>query len=177
LAQKGILEEMNKPVEAAISYRFLLLAIRLVLGFLFAFAGVEKIARPEEFAQAVTNYHLLPIISVSVFAILLPWIELVAGLFLMLGLFTRGSSLLLVSLLCLFALAVAVSIARGLDISCGCFGTASARKVGWSTLGEDFIMLGGSLLLYFSPNTPFSLETYVARSRSDSGANPGTSNS
>jgi hypothetical protein len=94
----------------------------------------------------------------------------------MLGLFTRGSSLLLVFLLCLFTLAAATSIARGLDISCGCFGTASARKVGWSALGEDFIMLGGSLLLYFFPNTPVSIETYVHRSQSDSGANSGTSN-
>jgi putative oxidoreductase len=177
LAQKRILEGMNKPVKAAVGNRFFLLAIRLALGFLFVFAGVEKIAQPEEFAQAIANYHLLPTITVNVFAILLPWIELVAGLFLMLGLFTRGSSLLLVFLLCLFTLAVAVSIARGLDISCGCFGTASARKVGWSTLGEDFIMLGGSLLLYFCPNTPISIETYLVGSQPNGRANSGASNS
>jgi putative oxidoreductase len=168
---------MNKSVEAATSYRFLLLAVRLALGFLFVFAGVEKIVQPEDFAQAITNYHLLPIITVNVFAILVPWIELVAGIFLMLGLFTRGSSLLLVFLLFLFTVAAAISIARGLDISCGCFGTASARKVGWGTLGEDFIMLGGSLLLCLFPNTPVSIETYVLRSQSDGGADSGFSNS
>jgi putative oxidoreductase len=157
---------MIKSVEAAIGNRFFLLAIRLVLGFLFVFASIEKIAQPEEFAKAITNYHLLPIVTVNVFAIVLPWVELFAGLLLLFGLLVRGSSLLLTLLLCVFALAISISIARGLDISCGCFGTTVARKVGWSALGEDVLMLAGSLLLSFFPSTFVSLETYLRRTQS-----------
>lgn len=152
---------MNKSFEVAISNRFLLLAVRVVLGFLFLFASIEKIAQPEEFAQAITNYHLLPTVTVNAFAIILPWVELIAGLLLISGLLVRGSSFLLTLLLSMFAVAIFISVARGLDISCGCFGTTVARKVGWSALGEDVLMLAGSLLLFFFPSTFVSLETYL----------------
>jgi putative oxidoreductase len=151
---------MLKIAKTVITNRYFLLAVRLLLGFLFIFASVEKISQPEEFAKAIMNYHLVFILAVNLLAILLPWIELLAGLFLLSGILVRASSLLLSLLLCMFALAISISIARGLDISCGCFGTMAARKVGWTALGEDALMLGGALLLYFFPNTAFSLENY-----------------
>ena len=154
---------MNRILEYTIGHPYFLFGVRLVLGFIFIFASIEKIAQPEEFAKAITNYRLLPTPAVNLFAIVLPWVELLAGLFLILGLLVRGSSLLLTFLLSLFALAIAISLARGLDISCGCFGTASARKVGWTALGEDLLMLLGSLLLCYFPQTFFALETYLGR--------------
>lgn len=156
---------MNDSLRSTVGNRFFLLALRLVLGFLFVFASIEKVAQPEEFAKAILNYYLLPIPLVNVFAIVLPWVELVAGLLLLFGLLVRGTSLLLTLLLCLFALAISISIARGLDISCGCFGTSVARRVGWSALGEDVLMLAGSLILYYFPSTFLSLETYLRRTQ------------
>lgn len=161
---------MSNSINAAISNRFFLLVVRLVLGFLFVFASIEKIAQPEEFARAILNYHLLPIPVVNLFAIVLPWAELVAGLLMLFGLLVRGSSFLLALLLSLFALAISISIFRGLDISCGCFGTSVAREVGWSALGEDVLMLAGSVLLYFFPSTTLSLETYFRKSSSTAAA-------
>ncbi|MEK6569793.1 MAG: MauE/DoxX family redox-associated membrane protein [Bacteroidota bacterium] len=154
---------MKRLLENTIGHRYFLLGVRIVLGFIFVFASIEKITQPEEFAKAITNYRLLPHAAVNLFAIGLPWVELLAGLFLILGLLVRGSSLLLTFLLSLFALAIAISLARGLDISCGCFGTASARKVGWTALGEDLLMLLGSLLLCYFRHTFLALETYLGR--------------
>jgi uncharacterized membrane protein YphA (DoxX/SURF4 family) len=155
------MKQLAKAAKAVIRNEYLRLAVRLAIGFLFVFASVEKISQPEEFAKAIMNYHLVFIAAVNLLAILLPWIELVAGLFLLSGILVRASSLLLSLLLCVFALAISISIARGLDISCGCFGTMAARKVGWNALGEDALMLCGALLLYFFPNTAFSLENYL----------------
>jgi putative oxidoreductase len=157
---------MKDFLSSTVGNRVFLLALRLVLGFLFVFASTEKIAQPEEFAKAILNYHLLPIPLVNVFAIVLPWVELVAGLLLLSGLFVRGSSLLLTFLLSLFTLAISISIARGLDISCGCFGTSVARRAGWSTLAEDVLMLAGSLVLCYFPSVFASLETYLRRAQS-----------
>jgi uncharacterized membrane protein YphA (DoxX/SURF4 family) len=157
----------NDFVRSTIGNRFFLLALRLVLGFLFVFASIEKIAQPAEFAKAILNYHLLPIPLVNVFAIVLPWVELVAGFLLLSGLFTRGSSLLLTFLLSVFTLAIAINVARGLDISCGCFGTSVARRIGWSALAEDLLMLAGSLILYFFPSAFASLETHLRRTKSE----------
>jgi putative oxidoreductase len=154
---------MAKAAHAVISNQYLLLAVRLVLGFLFVFASIEKISQPEEFAKAIVNYHLVFIPAVNILALVLPWIELFAGLFLLSGILVRATSLLLTLLLCVFAFAISVSIARGLDISCGCFGTMAARKVGWTALGEDALMLAGSALLCFFPSTFFSLENYLRR--------------
>ena len=160
------MSSMKDFLRATICNRFFLLAIRLVVGFLFVFASIGKIAQPAEFAKAILNYHLLPISLVNVFAIGLPWVELVAGLLLLSGLFVRGSSLLLAFLLSLFTLAISISIARGLDISCGCFGTIGARRIGWSALAEDVLMLAGSLVLCYFPSAFVSLETYLRRTQS-----------
>jgi putative oxidoreductase len=155
---------MSHFAERTIGNRYFLFVVRLVLGFLFIFASIEKISQPEEFARSITYYHLLPIALVNLVALLLPWIELLAGLFLLLGILPRGSALLLLLLLGIFIVAIGISLARGLDISCGCFGTAAARKVGWAALGEDALMLLGSLLLYYFPSTLLTLEGYIRKS-------------
>ena len=72
---------MKRLLENTIGHRYFLLGVRIVLGFIFIFASIEKIAQPEEFAKAITNYRLLPTPAVNLFAIVLPWVELLAGLF------------------------------------------------------------------------------------------------
>lgn len=130
--------------------RWLLLAVRFVLGFIFVYAAMEKITQPAEFAKAIANYHFLPQLSVNLFALVLPWMELLAGLALIAGVHVRGSALLLAVLLTAFTCAVALALARGLDISCGCFGTTSASKVGWTHLLENIAMLAGAVLVGFA---------------------------
>lgn len=155
---------MSNILERTIGHQYFIFAVRVVLGSIFIFAAIEKIAQPEEFAKNISYYRLLPISVVNLFAIVLPWVELLAGLSLIAGLVTRGSSLVISSLLGLFIVAIAISIARGLDISCGCFGTTTARKVGWAVLAEDLLMLSGSLLLYFFPSTFLTVEAYIRNS-------------
>jgi len=154
---------MTNFLESTIGNRYFVFLVRVLLGFLFVLAAMEKIAQPEAFAKNISYYRLLPTGSINILAIVLPWIELLAGLFLLMGLVVRGSSLLITVLLGVFILAIGISIARGLDISCGCFGTTSARKVGWTTLAEDLLMLAGALLVYYFPNTPLSMEAYLRR--------------
>jgi putative oxidoreductase len=154
---------MKRFAESTLGHPYFLFGVRIVLGFVFVYAALEKIFQPEAFARDISYYRLLPNLLLNLFAIILPWIELLAGLFLLVGVLTRGSALVISSLLVLFGVAIAVSLARGLDISCGCFGTASARKVGWTTLGEDLLMLAGSVLLYYMPSTFASLESYLRK--------------
>ena len=71
--------------------RWLWRIIRLGLGGVFIYASFDKIRYPDQFAQAVYNYHLLPDFLVNAFAVFLPWLELVSGLFLCLGLFEIAS--------------------------------------------------------------------------------------
>ncbi len=118
---------------------FFLLAARIILSFLFIYAGAEKISDPESFSQAIENYKLFPIYSINFFAIIIPWIELISGLLLLFGIKVKENSLIISSLLVVFTLAVAISMMRGLNFDCGCFGKPS--PIGWKKLGENFLML------------------------------------
>ena len=98
----------------------LFILFRLLVGFIFIYAALEKISNPADFAGAIDNYRLLPVSLINLPAIVLPWLELFAGIFLILGFYLRGSSLILFGLLCLFTAAISISLIRGIDISCGC---------------------------------------------------------
>lgn len=136
-------------------HRWLNLILRYVLGIIFVYAAIEKIAVPEEFAKSIMNYRMLPLFSVNIVALLLPWTELLAGLGLIAGVSVRSNALLILGMLAVFSVAIVVALIRGLDISCGCFGTASASTIGWERLGEDIVMAIGALLL-FQTNQPQS---------------------
>ena len=101
-----------------------LLVIRLILGGVFVYASVDKIIHPAAFAEAVYNYQILPDALINLTAIVLPWLELILGAFLILGLWLPGAALLCNLLLITFFGALVFNLARGLDIHCGCFSTS-----------------------------------------------------
>ena len=123
-----------------------LLIFRLVLGGLFVYAGAVKVLDPLDFAQNIRNYQLVGQSLSFVAAIVLPWLEILAGLALILGVWTRGAALAITGLLVFFIVLTAVTMVRGLDVDCGCFGSLS-RKSGWGVILEDLGMLALGLAL------------------------------
>jgi len=130
-----------------ISNKYLLFLFRMIVGFVFIYAGILKISDPAGFSDAINNYDLLPLSIVNFFAITLPWIEVVAGLFLMFGISVKENSFIISVMLVAFILAIAISLGRGLNIECGCFGTSSGTKVGIIKLVENIVLLTFSFLL------------------------------
>lgn len=98
-----------------------LLAVRVLLGLTFLYASYGKILHPEPFVEAVYNYRLLPDRVIHFTVVVLPWFELLLGLFLILNLWLPGAVLSTCALFTLFVGAVAVNLARGMNIECGCF--------------------------------------------------------
>jgi uncharacterized membrane protein YphA (DoxX/SURF4 family) len=130
--------------------KYFLVFVRLVLGFVFIYSGIEKISDLNSFAIAVTNYKMLPGYLVNLFAIFLPWIELSAGLLLLFGIAVKENAFIINSFLIVFIFAIGISIARGLNIDCGCFGTQSSSKVGFIKLVENLLLfLIGLPLIFF----------------------------
>jgi uncharacterized membrane protein YphA (DoxX/SURF4 family) len=134
---------MNK----LLSNKYLLFLFRVIVGFVFIYTGILKISDPAGFSDAINNYDLLPLSFVNFFAITLPWIELVAGLFLLFGISVKESSFIISVMLVVFILAIIISLGRGLNIDCGCFGTNSGTKVGIIKLVENIILLTFSFLV------------------------------
>ena len=138
-----------------LSHKYFLLTIRIIVGFVFIFAAVSKISEPEEFARAISNYKLLPICLINILAIALPWIEICTGILLVFGISVKENSAILSGLLLVFIIAIAISLARGLNIDCGCFGTTGGTKVGIQKLLENFgLLLLGLILIKFGSKSP-----------------------
>ncbi len=123
---------------------WLSLVARLIVGGVYVYASFDKIIHPDAFAKIVHNYHILPDVLVNIFALILPWLELVCGMALIMGTRVLGAAVILSGLTVVFIVAVAVNVARGVNIDCGCFSTSShARKLGYMLLLQD----AGLLLL------------------------------
>lgn len=145
-----------------LSNPYLSLLTRAFLGIFFIIVSIDKIADPAAFALSIGNYKLLPLAAVGIIATVLPWLELLCGFAILFGAAQRGSSLLLCLMLGVFTVAVASALARGLDISCGCFTQdPSAEKIGWMKVVENTSLLLLSLFLFFSKANKFTLESFI----------------
>ncbi|MDI6803796.1 MAG: MauE/DoxX family redox-associated membrane protein [Bacteroidota bacterium] len=136
-------------IRKVIGNKFLTYASRVVVGFVLIMASVPKVAEPAAFAKSIQAYQILPPFFINVFAISIPWLELVIGIFLIFGLLLRGSSLLSAILFAAFSVLIAVSLLRGLSIDCGCFGLDGA-PLSWSRFFEDIGLLLLSILIYYN---------------------------
>ncbi len=126
--------------------RTVLLAFRLVLGGLFVYAGAVKALDPLDFAQDIRNYRLVGQTLSFAAAVILPWLEILAGLALAAGIWPRAAALTISGLLVFFILLTLATMARGIDVDCGCFGSLS-RKSGWGAVIEDLAMLYAGICL------------------------------
>lgn len=119
---------MKDKIVTFLSSTPVLFVCRFVLGGIFIYASIDKIAHPDAFAKIIYNYRLFPDFSVYLLAIIVPWIEMITGLFLVSGLFKKTAAIMLSVLISLFIIALSINLIRGLDFNCGCFTTVSSGK-------------------------------------------------
>ncbi len=141
------------------------LAARLYLGSLFLLACGHKIADPHAFAVDIATYQMLPLALVNPLAIVLPWVELLAGGLLVLGLRTRAASLLAVAMLAMFTVAISLAVARGLDLACGCFASQGAAEdpISWQTIVRDAAWLLLALYVVRFDARPLGLDRLLGK--------------
>jgi putative oxidoreductase len=107
---------------------WLTVRVQFVLAAFFVVAGISKIADPPGFAHEIHNYKMVPGALVNAMALILPWIEVVTGVALFLGIARRTAAKVLGILLLVFIAALGVNLARGHPVDCGCFGTSTVQK-------------------------------------------------
>jgi uncharacterized membrane protein YphA (DoxX/SURF4 family) len=130
---------------------WLTLVVRLVVGVTFIYASFYKIVDPGSFAKSIWYYHILPGGLINLTAIILPWVEMLCGLSLILGVTYRGSVILVSLMTIVFVVAIASAITRGIDLDCGCFKAAkSSSSSAWQSLWFDVGLLLLLAQLYFS---------------------------
>ena len=127
---------------------------RLGLGGLFIYSAWVKIEDPGMFADSVGKYEVLPESLVGLFSLVMPMLELVAGIALVFTKWMREAALLISGMLALFMVALAQALARGLEISCGCFGVPSVggRQEIVLALVRDMVLIVPAIWLMFRRN-------------------------
>lgn len=158
---------MKRPTFAQVN-RLFALAVRLYLGWLFAEASLHKIANPASFALDVATYQLLPLYLINVFALIVPWVELVAGGLLLVGARVRAAALLVAGMMVSFIVALAWALHLGLDMTCGCFASQGAVDEdpisGW-TMVRDGVWLAMGLYVLFADRHPIGIEPWITKAR------------
>ncbi len=140
----------RKPSCRGISVKFkniLLNLIRIGLGIIFIYAAVPKILRPDEFADAINNYRILPVFLVNLMAICLPYVELLIGVFLIFGFRLKAVSFGSLVLMMIFIIAILSAWIRGINVNCGCFGKGE-EIISYKEIIRDIIFLLMALITF-----------------------------
>ena len=111
-----------------LAHKLVLFLARLILGGVFIAAAYPKIMDPPNFAHMVYNYKLMPSLIINLSAVYLPWVELFAGVALIVGVGWRGANALVAGMLLVFIAALTFNLLRDHAIDCGCFEVTAADK-------------------------------------------------
>jgi uncharacterized membrane protein YphA (DoxX/SURF4 family) len=128
------------------------LASRWILGITFIYASYYKIISPADFAKIIYGYDLFPGVLINQIAIILPFVEFVAGLVLILGIYPRSAALIINGMLFVFIITLSINLFRGHEFICGCFTVDETGYINasgqWIVRDLIYFVLGLYVLLY-----------------------------
>lgn len=141
----------------------LIFLMRISLGLLLFIAGILK-AHDGTIATitSIAGYRILPAFIVGPLGIVLPWIEMLLGSYLILGLFTTIISLIISGQFLIFSIAVASLVIRNIPVDCGCFGSSVPTPPSWGHVAADVALMFLALLIAFVGPGRFALDTKLS---------------
>lgn len=140
---------MKKIFVSFFAHKLVQFSARLILGGVFIYASIDKIAYPKEFASIVVRYQILPEKLAIYFAFLLPWVELFLGIFVILGFFVRESAISLSFLVVIFIIAITIRSLAGPIGNCGCFSitpSGTTQSIAFLIFRDVLFLLCGLIL-------------------------------
>jgi uncharacterized membrane protein YphA (DoxX/SURF4 family) len=150
--QKGI--QLNKLIKTFYHNSRIELAARWILGGTFVYASYNKILAPAVFAKIIYGYDLFPTLFINLIAIIVPFLELVAGLALIIGFYPRSAALIVNAMLLVFITALSINLISGHEFDCGCFSINSSTQETFAgpLIFRDFLIFALGLHVFFYRN-------------------------
>jgi putative oxidoreductase len=124
-----------------LTHPWLTIRVQLALGAIFIVAALPKLTDPPSFAHMIYNYRILPGGLINISALTMPWIELLAGLALVLGVWKRPARWIITAMLVTFIIAISINLLRNNSIDCGCFDVSAAGKTHEEMLKDMWIVV------------------------------------
>jgi len=150
----------------------LVLVLRVALGLVFAIAGGLKIGHFDVFASQIAGFEILPQAAIAPLALLLPFVEVALGIYLILGLFTRAAGAFACVQLLIFSAAIASAVVRGISASCGCFGPSDQTTTSWPEVARDLALaLVAAYIAWRAPGA-LAVDRRMEQRYEQSGATP-----
>jgi uncharacterized membrane protein YphA (DoxX/SURF4 family) len=126
--------------------------VRVVLGALLLAAGALKVGHAPELAASIAGFRLLPAAVAGVLALALPYVELLLGLYLLAGLFTRVVAVIAAVQFVVYSGAIASAVLRHIPANCGCFGPKDVTMADWPHVGADLLLAAaGAFVAWGAP--------------------------
>lgn len=128
--------------------------LHFLFGGVFVYAGIMKVWNPMVFLDDVRSFALLPDPYAAMLAMFLPWLEIFAGLAVIVGVLRKAGLVVLNLSLLMFLGAIVIAWMRGTDIRCGCFGGSSDATSSYIELIiRDLVLLNLGIWLAFQQRT------------------------
>jgi hypothetical protein len=133
------------------------LGFRFLVALLLVTAAIPKLRNAEDFRDAVENYRLLPRRLAPGFAWWLPRIELVLGGALLIGLVPSPMAAAACLAFVAFSAAIAVNLARGREIDCGCLSSSTPRRITWRLVVVDLLLAAAAAAVVMWPTGTWTI--------------------
>ena len=131
-----------KTLHTFLSSPWLTVRMQIALGAIFVAASIPKIIDPPSFAQMIYNYRLVPGFALNAIALGMPWLEMLCGLALILGVWRKSAAALIGAMLVAFVISLSINLERDNAVNCGCFDMTSANKSHAELIAEmEFVIV------------------------------------
>jgi len=151
--------------------RYISFVFRVGLGVVFIVSGSGKLSEGAAFVDQVEEANVLPHALASAYGTALPYVEIIIGVLLILGLLTRFAAAIGGLSALSFIIGNGTRLHRGLHGECGCFGSiASLQFSTGEALIIDCVLLIAAIQILLHKGEFLSLDSVIFRRKApDSG--------
>lgn len=129
------------------------LALRLILGITFLYAGIIKASASQAFAIALLPFTFIDSMWTGPLAVGLAWMEILAGVLVLAPRIYEAGAAMIAGLCLVFIAVLSWALWNGYIVSCGCFGedmAPSAAKM-LLTIGRDILLFAAAVAIVMIP--------------------------
>lgn len=133
--------------EQAKKFDYFQIILRVIISGIFIYAAIPKIINPQAFYLDILGYNIVDGELAKTIALWLPWVEIIAALGVMAGIWLIVNLRLIQVMLSMFVILLILTLIRGIDADCGCFGTASGQVTWWHVFGDTVLLFITTFLI------------------------------